>query len=459
MLKSFLVVFTTIAVVVTLFSLSFAGKAGKQEPHRGGGHEIGPDVVAWYAGGEYIDMEAYAEQDGVMSFAFGTTSCNFGDMVADWYGGTNRVPVIAQNVYRLKDGRLDQIGTAWLKHSFCAVSEPGCGDCQSTPCATLGIGCADTYWAGLNADATAPRSAINAFTGYYDYPFSISPTGSASMRGRLQLNVADIDPALNEGAKYFIEAQYVSPDDAEWDNQDNNASFKWVKFWSTSHVLGISTTQVGTPAIYAWEFFDNEVDVRPARVPEEGLLNIAVRVYDNGDGTWEYVYAIHNLNSDRSIGSFTVPLDDCVSVSDIGFNDIDYHSGEIIDSTDWETTVDADGIHWKTDTYDSNEWANAIRWGSMYTFWFTADQGPANGNTTLGLFKPGGVPTMTHIAAIPDCPVECVGDVNDSGGVDIADLLYIVSAWGSNDAQGDINGDGIVDITDLLEVMADWGCN
>jgi len=458
MSKSLLVPAMAIIVIASLLTITLAGK--RSEMNRGDGHPPrGPDVVTWYTGGNSFDMNLYGQQDGVLGWAFGTTSCNLGDMVADWYGGTNRVPVIAQNAYRIKDGRFEQIGVAWLKHSFCAVSEPGCGNCQATPCETLGIGCADTYWAGLNADAIAPRSGINAFTGYYDYPFSISPTGPSSMRGKLHIKEVDIDPALNEDALYFIEAQYVSPDDAEWGNQDNNASYKWIKFLTATSPLGLSSTQVGQPAIYGWKFFDEEVDLRKARVPEEGLLHVGIRVYDNGDGTWNYVYAIHNLNSDRSIGTFTVPVEDCVTISDIGFNDVDYGSGEIIDGTDWNVDVDSVGVHWNTTAFEQNEWSNAIRWGSMYTFWFTADQGPDSGNLELGLFKPGGVPTMNHVAAVPSCPSDCMGDVNDSGNVDVADLLYLVSVWGSNDPQGDVNGDGIVNINDLLDVMANWGCN
>jgi len=275
----------------------------------------------------------------------------------------------------------------------------------------------------------------------------------------LQLQEVDINPALNEDAIYFLEAQYVSPDDAEWNNQDNNASYKWIKFHSTTNPIGLSSTQVGQPAIYGWKFFDEEVDLRPVRVPEEGLLHVGVRVYDNEDGTWNYVYAIHNLNSDRSVGSFTVPIEDCVNVSDIGFNDVNSHSGEIIDSADWEATLDETGIHWKTDTYEANTWANAIRWGSMHTFWFTADQGPESGDLELVFFKPGGVPSMTHVAAVPHCPSNCAGDVDGDGSVDVHDLLFIVSVWGSDDPQGDVNGDGIVNISDLLDVMANWGCN
>ena len=95
----------------------------------------------------------------------------------------------------------------------------------------------------------------------------------------------------------------------------------------------------------------------------------------------------------------------------------------------------------------------------MYTFWFTADQGPESGNLELGLFKPGGDPLMLHSAAVPSCYTNCLGDVDGSGSVNIADLLYLVGAWGSNDPQADVNNDGIVNVNDLLDVMADWGCN
>ncbi|MFT4592865.1 MAG: hypothetical protein ACI9JK_000564 [Phycisphaerales bacterium] len=459
MSKSIILLVSTIAVVATILTLSFAGKRGHET--LGDDHPpVGPDVVSWCAGGwgNQADMTLYGQEDGVNGFAFGTTSCNFGDMVADWYSGTNRVPVIAQTCYRVKDGRFEQIGTAWLKHSFCAVSEPGCGNCQATNCDTLGIGCADTYWAGLNANAVAPRSAINAFTGYYDYPFSIVPTGPNSMRGKLQIKTVDISPSLNEEAIYFIEAQYVSPDDAEWNNQDNNASYKWIKFINETTPLGLSSTQVTQPAIYGWKFFDHEVDVQPVRVPDEGLLHIGTRVYDNGDGTWDYVYAVHNLNSDRSVGSFSIPLGECVEVSNLGFNDVDYHSGEILDDTDWEPTITATELSWESEEYELNEWANAIRWGTTFTFWFTANQGPSSSELGLGLFKPGEISEFTHTSVGPHCPADCEGDVDGNGAVNVNDLLVLVAAWGTDDPQSDINNDGIVNVTDILALMADWGC-
>ena len=446
---------------VSIAAVAFVGLTTTLAETRTGGQNYhGPDVVCWFTGGGgNLDMELYGSQDGINSFAFGTTSCNWGDMVADWYSGTNRVPVIAQTCYRLKDGRFEQIATAWLKHSFCAVSEPGCGNCQATNCSTLGIGCADTYWAGLNADAIAPRSAINAFTGYYDYPFFIYPTGPNSMRGKLQFNVEDIEPTLNVDALYFLEGQYVSPDDAEWGNQDNNASYKWIYWLSAQNPKHMSTTQVGDPAIFAWPIFDWEVDLRELRVPDEGLLHVGVRVFDNEDGTWRYEYAIHNLNSDRSIDSFSIPLGDCVEVSDIGFHDVNHASGEVIDGTDWAVAVSPTEISWSTNTYDENEWANAIRWGSMYNFYFTANQPPSDVALTLGLFKPGNEPSVEHVAAAPTCQVACEGDVDGSGSVGVEDMLQLIGDWGTDNAESDINGDGLVDVTDLLLLVGNWGCS
>ena len=37
----------------------------------------------------------------------------------------------------------------------------------------------------------------------------------------------------------------------------------------------------------------------------------------------------------------------------------------------------------------ANSFANALRWGSMFNFWFDADQPPGSELYTLGLFKTG----------------------------------------------------------------------
>ena len=389
MFKKALIVFTAIFATIAVSMFSFTSHA---DPKRSVPlNQVGPDVVTWYTGGgSGLDMENYGSGDGILSFAFGTTSCNWGDTEATWgSNGNDSYPVIAQNCYRLANGRFEQIGTSWLKHSFCAVSEPGCGSCQSTPCSTLGIGCADTYWAGLNADTTAPRSEINAFTGQYSYPFGISPTGESWRRGRLLLAEDDISSSNNPDALYFIEGQYICSDEAAWSSQWNNCSWRQVQFNNMTNPGAINQTQVADPAIFAWKEHDDEVDLQMVQIIHEGQLHVGARAYDNGDGTWDYEYAVHNMNSHRSVGRFTVSVGGSTVITNVGFNDADYHSGEVIDTTDWTWEQDGEDLVWTTDSYDDNEWANAIRWGSLYNFRFTANVGPKTGDIVLGLFRPG----------------------------------------------------------------------
>ena len=65
--------------------------------------------------------------------------------------------------------------------------------------------------------------------------------------------------------------------------------------------------------------------------------------HDNGDGTWRYVYALYNYNSDRGARHFAVPVGSGASVTNIGFHDVDHHSGEIYDGTDWATSPGSGG--------------------------------------------------------------------------------------------------------------------
>lgn len=51
------------------------------------------------------------------------------------------------------------------------------------------------------------------------------------------------------------------------------------------------------------------------------------------------------------------------------------------------------------------------------------------------------------------------GDVNESGGVDVADLLNVITTWGPCTAgcDADTNNDGQINVTDLLAVITNWG--
>jgi hypothetical protein len=65
----------------------------------------------------------------------------------------------------------------------------------------------------------------------------------------------------------------------------------------------------------------------------------------------------------------------------------------------------------------------------------------------------GGVDAFL-ISAI-DCGTECPADFDGDGDVDVADLLFLLSAWGT--PGGDVDGDGDTDAADLLALLAAWG--
>jgi len=446
-----------------------------------GGLSAGPDVIV----GAIPEVARYAPASvgGVeyAAYAIGTTSCNIGTTQLQWQPMPSTLhPTIPQNFYRYKNGRFEQIGMSWIKHGFCALQETLCGACTPAGpnCPTvLGIGCSDPYTAGLNGAQgdLKSRRGVNASTGVFGSNYT-DPTSSepSSLRERLRVARADLNPAQNPGAQYFVEGQYIHPDDASSGNDNNNCSYRKATIgatWSTS--LGYPVTLSGStvqqqPAINAWKTIQPDVELRDYQVPGDGLFVVAYRASDNGNGTWHYEYAIFNMNSDRSGGSFSVPVPAGVNVTNIGFSAPQYHSGDqnagaagYNQNTPWTGSRTANAVTWATTPFAQDATANALRWSTMYNFRFDADQPPQAVAATLGLFKPvTASSTVTSISVagtgpITPPPPTNPADLDDSGMVDGADLGILLGAWGS--AGGDINGDGITDGTDLGLLLAAWG--
>ena len=177
----------------------------------------GPDVIV----GVLSDVSSYGSVGDIAAFAVGTTSCNVGDVELDWLANVNRHPVIGQEMFRLKNGRLEQIGMSWLKHGFFALQGNACGcGCQPSDSGgtALGIGCSDPYFSGLNGSQSGlgPRSEVNAHTGAYTYPFTFQGSTGNAIYKRLQVHHVDLDPDENADALYYVSSQYVTADDAFW---------------------------------------------------------------------------------------------------------------------------------------------------------------------------------------------------------------------------------------------------
>jgi hypothetical protein len=81
-----------------------------------------------------------------------------------------------------------------------------------------------------------------------------------------------------------------------------------------------------------------------------------------------------------------------------------------------------------------NASANAIRWGTSYSFGFTTSASPTVGTATLGLFKPstGGSGAPAAIAAanlpVPLVP-PCMADFNGDGFINPDDLADFITCF------------------------------
>ncbi len=417
---------------------------------------VGPDILV----ADLQSVQRFARLGDITAYGVGTNACNIGTARASWIASTNQHPVIIQNLYRLKQDRFEQVGMAWIKHGFYAVSQSLCTLCNDpTDGSELGVGCSDPYSASLNGVQTnmSPRGLVNADTGYFPYPWSGS-IANLIVR-RLQVHDADLSPALNPSARYFIEGHYVSPGDCTAGTDENNASYREVTVAESPPPTAPNTfnliissgrpTQRGQPAVRAWKDIDPVVVETDVRVPSEGLFILAAKASSTGNGIYRYSYALENLNSDRSARSFSVPLPLGAVISDSGFHDAEYHSGEPYDNVDWSVAVTSDAITWSTDQYAVNPNANALRYSTVFTFWFDVNVEPVvdpeTSKVTIGLFKPGAPSEVLANTIGPKAAVDC----NHNGISDACDLdcgvigcLPPPNCGGSLDCAINVNGEG-----------------
>ena len=374
----------------------------------------GPDVTVF----ALPNITNYGSAGGIRGYSVGTTSCNVGDAPLNWcnaaggcgLGTTSRDhPVIAQNMYRLKDGRFDQIGAGWLKHGFLSLNQSaggcGTGSCASPPLGgqQLGVGCTDPYGSGLNGSWPLGRkSEVNATTGAFPFPFTQGGDQSQPWNQRVAVAESDLAAANNPGARYFVEGHYVAPDDAASGNGTNNASYREVTVSATGFNLNLlGNTIREKAAIEAWPTIDNAVELLNVDVPSAPAqrFHVARKVTQTAPGLWHYEYAIHNMNSDRAADQLEIRFAGQTIFSGVGFKDVDAHSNEPYDTTDWASATSANAVRWTTQPFPASPAnANALRWATLYNFWFDSNRPPTEISThELRLFKAGSPTSVSFL--------------------------------------------------------------
>ena len=422
---------------------------------------------------------------GTVGLAAFTTSCNKGNLPADW----NALPLIDHplillNMYRLQNvagsERFEQIGLSWIKHSFAALNNNECSfgcDCTGPGgCANnlLAPGCSDTYSGvlfspcGFNLGPAGHRSAIHPYTGAmepggnmgsgggcaFNYP-SANHIGHVhtGISHRLQVHDVDLDPAVNTGARYFIESQYIVPSEFTFadGSQHNNASHSEIGVIGfavgTFSFQDLSDTFTESPAVDSWP--GASVTVIDPQLPEDGRAALYYKVTNIGGGTWHYEYALYNSNLAAALGSLTIPTPPGVVLTNIGFHAPDQHNPELnavnYDNDPWVATrnVETDVV-WSTDAFADNATANAVRYGTMYNFRFDANSAPRAIDATVGIFEVGSSMLVATLGPT-------VVDITDCNGNGVDDSIDLKNCDPTDPACADCNTDGLLDECDIAE--------
>lgn len=441
----------------------------------------GPDVVV----GDLTGLAQFGGSSGTqVGLAVGTDSCNFGTVDLNWFANpSNDHPVIPQNLYRMSGGsdntqRFEQIGQSSVKHAFTALTNNICSlGCNGVGGTRLGSGCSDPYSASLNAGPNlGSRAWINPFTGFYPRNDSATPNNSHSGHAhvgpshRILTEIADLNTSLNQGATYYAEGQYVTPHEYAWCqanpgqcNMHNNVSYRRYNVNGTGSPFSFSpaaATVRTQPAINAWTGA-TLTEIKPDAV-NDGIGIIGYKVTNTSPGVWHYEYAIYNMNIDRAIQSFSVPIGNGATLSNIGFKAPPQHPGWSGDGTvgnagfssaPWAQTQTATSMTWNSETLAQNPNANAIRWGTLYNFRFDSNRPPQNVSATIGFFKTG-APLNVQIqgpspAAVVNVTVS--GRVTSSSGQGLANVrVALTDAGGNLVAMATTNTFGLYSFSNVL---------
>lgn len=413
------------------------------------GAAAGPDLTV----SRLNSVATYGTFEGLHAYAFGFDACNLGDTPADWVASTSRHPVLASQLYRLSSGRFEQIGLSFVFHEFFPLQLDTCGDCvPPDDQRTLGIGCSTTTSSGIAGSQVAlgSRTEVNPATGVFPFPpAQFNQTGNAVYK-RLQASTADLSVL---GARYFFEGLAIAPDDAASGNGDNNASYREVAF--TPAALNpslVGPTLQQQPAIYAWQEADPGVMIAEGDAPDGGRYLVASRAVMDDAMEWRYEYAVYNQNSAQNAVAFESPhpgVTDVPRAFDESFHDVDYHSGDAVDGTDWSDRQAAFATRWDAvPPIPLAALTNGIRWGTLYNFGFTSGDAPVQSRVRVVLDS--GV--SIWVPAVASGASRC-GEADFAEPyfvLDLADLQTYIQLFLAGATEADIRAPfGVLDLGDL----------
>jgi hypothetical protein len=181
-------------------------------------------------------------------------------------------------------------------------------------------------------------------------------------------------------------------EDAAAKNDANNASYRRVFITPQPGQAAMvelnnqNKTQRTQTAIDAWKTNDTEVIVKAIDVDGDriGRIQFGIRSKPLPGGGFHHEIAVHNLSSARAARGIALKTSGG-ALRNSGFHAVRYDQ-EPYSQTDWKFDPQPALATWTADTFKVNENANALRWGTTYSFWCDSDQAAVS--LTIHLFKP-----------------------------------------------------------------------
>ncbi|HYD01414.1 MAG TPA: GC-type dockerin domain-anchored protein, partial [Phycisphaerales bacterium] len=306
---------------------------------------------------------------------------------------------------------------------------------------------------------------------------------------------SDVLPANNPGAEYYVDCQYVTQDDAQWNNGRNNFSMRKLnaatvtsgspgfsgatvrrmtalEFWALEKTgsgdQGINLVNLNfhersmnvTDKWRHWTSSNPDAVVLPAAQwttfssPIQGRFIVASRVSPNAEAGWNYDYMVMNVNSHRAGSSFAVRVPGGAAPTGVGTSMPKYHSGDRVLNNPWDSTTTGGRVAWSVNPATAEIdipgrgvrtfGPNAVMWGAMYNFRFTSLAEPSLGVARLGLFRSPTDATGYQGSSLAiegiKVPTVCAADVGGQGGIagpdgtlDNNDFIVFIDAFFNGD--------------------------
>ncbi|MFO0829821.1 MAG: dockerin type I repeat-containing protein [Phycisphaerales bacterium] len=399
-------------------------------------------------------LTVYAPVAAARAMSVGGTWCNLGPDAAPWNPLTSGHPVTATNLLRVENGGLREIGVGWAWHHVnCALQLSGCATCAPVPgpCPpALGAGCTTTSTAAAlgTQGALGMRSQVNASAATFPFPL-VEPPVTDGLSRRCRYQIADVDPAQHPNAHFAAQTVTIA---ASTGAPVERSAIREIAATTLANggsaYAGAATTSAS--AVDFWKSIEPSVAITVIDIANDGRILVASRVAPVAGG-YRYDYAIENLNSHESVGAFEVPVGSAEGMRSITFAAPLVHSGEVTSNAPWTSSLDASTLTWATTPFAADPNANAIRWGTTYSFSFVSPQAPATRVATITLFR-----SAASVDATVSAP-RAIGDLDGDGVVNSIDLGLLLGAWGRcASCAADLDGDGVVGSADLAILLGAW---